>query len=209
VMSPNPSPFHNYLTGVSADSAADAWAVGYDEIQGERETLILHWDGTGWSRVLSPNPGSGWNELDSVTAVSPTDVWAVGDSNDLATPVNDTLILHWNGTRWSHVQSPSPGSDFNTLTGVSATSATDAWAVGIYRDQTGIGHTLILHWDGTRWSQVKSPNPGSEFSGLESVTAVSPENAWAVGDYQRKGTHALVLHWDGTNWSKADVHRDR
>jgi hypothetical protein len=205
VMSSNPSQGGEFLFDVSAQSAADAWAVGYDEIEGVHETLLLHWDGTGWSRVISPNPGSGWNELVGVSAVSPTDAWAVGNSNDLATPVNDTLILHWDGTRWSRVKSPSPGSDFNTLTGVSATSATDAWAVGIYRDQTGIGHTLILHWDGTRWSQVKSPNPGSEYGGLESVTAVSPKDAWAVGDYQ---DHALILHWDGTRWSQSGFHRD-
>jgi hypothetical protein len=41
------------------------------------------------------------------------------------------------------------------------------------------------------------------------VTAVSPKNVWAVGDYQEAGVHALVLHWDGTRWSQVDVHRDR
>ena len=209
VASPNPSPGGNFLFDVSADSAADAWAVGYDDIEGEHETLLLHWDGTGWSRVISPNPGSGWNELHGVSAVSPTDAWAVGDSSDLTTPVHETLILHWNGTRWSHVKSPNPSSAFNTLTGVSAVSPTDAWAVGLYWDQAGIDHALVLHRDGTRWSQVMSPNFGSEHTGLYSVTAVSPKDVWAVGDYQEAGVHALVLHWDGTGWSQVDVHRNR
>src|SRR5215813_8151948 len=31
---------------------------------------------------------------------------------------------------WTIVKPPSPGSGFNTLAGVAATSATDAWAVG-------------------------------------------------------------------------------
>jgi len=208
-MSPNPSYGSNFLFDVSAESAADAWAVGWHDIPSEHETLILHWDGTGWSRVLSPNPGSGSNELHGVSAVSPTDAWAVGDSRGLTTPVHETLILHWNGTRWSHVKSPNPSSEFNTLTGVSAVSPTDAWAVGLYWDQAGIGHSMVLHWDGTRWSQVKSPNLGSEHTSLSSVIAVSPKDVWAVGDYQEAGIHALVLHWDGTNWSQADVRRDR
>jgi len=207
VTSPNLGSDFNELDGVSAVSSTDVWAVG--EADYSSDTLILHWDGTGWSRVLSPNPGSGSNELHGVSAVSPTDAWAVGDSRGLTTPVHETLILHWNGTRWSHVKSPNPSSEFNTLTGVSAVSPTDAWAVGLYWDQAGIGHSMVLHWDGTRWSQVKSPNLGSEHTSLSSVIAVSPKDVWAVGDYQEAGIHALVLHWDGTNWSQADVRRDR
>jgi hypothetical protein len=209
VASPNPSRGGNVLFGVSALSSADAWAVGYDDIPSEHETLILHWDSTGWSRVIGPNPGSGSNELHAVSAVSPTDAWAVGDSRGFATSVHETLIVHWNGRRWSQVRSPNPGASFNTLTGVSAVSSTDAWAVGIYRDEAEIGHTLALHWDGTSWSQIKTPNRGSIHNSLASVSAVSSRDVWAVGYYQEAGTHALVLHWDGARWSQVNVHRDR
>jgi hypothetical protein len=37
------------LNGVSADSATDAWAVGYYISKGVRYALILHWNGTVWS----------------------------------------------------------------------------------------------------------------------------------------------------------------
>jgi hypothetical protein len=63
----------------------------------------------------------------------------------------DTLILGWNGTAWSQVSSPSPGPASNVLTGVSADSATDAWAVGSYLSKS-VRDTLILHWNGTAWS---------------------------------------------------------
>jgi len=39
----------------------------------------------------------------------------------------------------------SPG--FSALCGVSAVSAADAWAVGLG------GNSLILHWDGSRWTR--------------------------------------------------------
>jgi len=42
------------------------------------------------------------------------------------------------------------------LDAVAATSATDAWAVGNYSSASASG-TLILHWDGTAWTQVPSP----------------------------------------------------
>jgi hypothetical protein len=45
---------------------------------------------------------------------------------------------------------PGPAASFTSsgdFSGVAATSATNAWAVG----GTANGHTLILHWNGTTW----------------------------------------------------------
>jgi hypothetical protein len=138
IVSPNPSSTSNTLSAVSAVSETDAWAVGYytDDATGATNSLILHWDGTGWSQVSSPNPSSTSNHLLGVSVVSATDAWAVGVSRDVATGADDTLILHWDGSNWSRVKSPNPSSTYNTLTGVSADSANDAWAVGDYYDDT-------------------------------------------------------------------------
>src|ERR1017187_2753705 len=131
------------LNGSSADSATDAWAVGYyiNPTTGAFETLALHWNGTKWITVSSPNPGgtsSGdQSTLSGVSAESATDAWAVGYYDNPITFATETLALHWNGTTWSKVASPNPGgttssSDFSSLSGVSANSVTDAWAVGAY-----------------------------------------------------------------------------
>jgi hypothetical protein len=151
---------------------------------------------------LSPNPSSTSNTLTGVSGVSATDAWAVGDYTDDTTGATNTLILHWDGTSWSHVASPNPSSTSNELAGVSATSATDAWAVGDYKDDTtGALDTLILHWDGTSWSQVTSPNPSQHRQWLGGVSADSATDAWAVG-YRGGRLHSLILHWDGTSWSQ-------
>jgi hypothetical protein len=66
-------------------------------------------------------------------------------------------------------------------------------------------HTLILRWNGTAWSQAKSPNPSSAANVLSGVTATSASNAWAVGYYDNSSTGArdtLILHWNGVSWSK-------
>jgi hypothetical protein len=84
---------------------------------------------------------------------SPTDVWAVGDQG-VTDSSSSTLIEHWNGTAWSIVPSPSPGSD-SDLTGVTTSNAAnDVWAVGYY-DPTGTaqGQTLTLNWNGTTWTR--------------------------------------------------------
>jgi len=84
------------------------------------------------------------------------------------------------------------------LYGVSAVSATDAWAVG-----ESLGHTLIEHWDGNAWRVVASPNVGSSNS-LSGVSALSATQAWAVGthyDTTAGHYHTLIEHWNGTAWS--------
>jgi hypothetical protein len=59
-----------------------------------------------------------------------------------------------------------------------------------------------LHWDGTRWAEIPSPNPGSSANLLNGVTALGSHDAWAVGEYD-SGTldQTLTLHWDGTAWA--------
>jgi len=82
-------------------------------------------------------------------------VWAVGHYHNDAKQGPDALILHWDGMSWSRVRGPNPSSHYNVLWGVSARSATDAWAVGVFEnDTTGGMDALILHWDGTRWSRT-------------------------------------------------------
>src|SRR5205085_2469989 len=62
---------------------------------------------------------------------------------------------------WRTVSSPNPGTD-DSLYAVSALSSSDVWAVGNnYDGGPVLVRTLIMHWDGTQWSVVPSPNPGS------------------------------------------------
>jgi len=198
------------LLGVSALSARDAWAVGVHTAGKIAKTLVLHWNGMAWARVASPNV-NGNGELLGVAALSPTDAWAVGDYT--AGKDIKTLVLHWNGMAWARVASPSPGrSPLNdSLSGVSVLSASDAWAVGA----SGHGHTqfspqrtLVLHWNGSRWTQVPSPSPRgigtSPFTVLTSVSALSPTDAWAVGCSCSNDTDiTLVLHWNGKTWTRS------
>ena len=183
--SPNPGNF-TQLTGVRAVSANDAWAVGTATTDHVSQTLILHWDGKTWTQTPSPSPGgAGGNALTGVTATSATDAWAVGDYiSDIQNDTLVTLILHWDGKSWKQVSSPSPGPEgLSQLTSVDATSPTDAWAVGFFPGG-GVGNqTLILHWDGTSWTQTPSPNPADD-NRLDGVAASSAGSAVAVGTGQ-------------------------
>jgi hypothetical protein len=200
------------LTGVDMLSAQNGWAVGWG-------SLTLHWNGRQWAKVAGPSLTVGGPS--AVGATSASNVWAVGwyGTTSGGFPTVDTLTQHWNGTAWSQVSSPSPGGSDSELQGVSATSASDAWAVGLYVPRTGPIKTLTLHWNGTAWTQVPSPSPGNvpqarggQANDLAGVTALSASNAWSVGDYftrAGKGEQApetpLILHWNGAKWVKVAV----
>ena len=153
-----------------------------------------------------PGP-SGGAIFAGVTVVTACDVWTVG-SQFPGSAVSSTLIEHWTGgPSWTVVASPSPSAD-SQLTAVRAVSATDIWAVGWYKDSSGLRLTLTEHWDGSAWTQKQSPSPGvRKGSILEGVTATSATSAWAVGRYddQARGKIAtLILRWDGSAWTQAD-----
>jgi hypothetical protein len=186
------------LTGVDALAADDVWAVGsFTHGDGQRGTLVEHWDGQQWTRVSSPDPGdAGSAGLSDVAAVSATDVWAVGDFIDAAE--GESLIEHWDGATWTVVPSPHRPDVFDALTGVSATSAGEAWAVGNAQD---VG-PLTLHWDGADWTDVGLP--GSPKQSLFDVAVVAASDVWAVGrDFGGPEPHQpLIEHWDGRHWQR-------
>jgi hypothetical protein len=106
---------------------------------------------------------------------------------------------------FSVVPSPNAGAGNNTLNGVSARSASDAWAVGTVgsgKEDAGIG-TLTERWNGTTWSVVASPDTLHNDDVLNAVADLSPANAWAVGLVKTTGVKTgapLIVHWNGANW---------
>jgi hypothetical protein len=196
---------------VAALSAYDVWAAGYsgslDPAFGCcNDTLIQHWDGNTWSTLQSPNPPDGRdNRLYSIAAVSPDDVWAVGFSGTGTFGTLRTLILHWNGAKWSIMPSPNAGSNTpNALYGVAAVSPNDVWAVG-WTGNNASSQTLVIHWDGITWSIVPSPNSNLSVNRLYAIAAISADDIWAVGSAELYNVPSgvLALHWDGTGWTLA------
>jgi hypothetical protein len=154
-----------------------------------------------WTVVPSPGPANTSSGLDGVAAVSASNVWAVGGSGSQL-GLGLTLIEHWQGSTWKIVTSPSPSSIFNHLYAVTTVSANDVWAVGFDVNSSQATQTLVEHWNGTSWSVVKSPSPGSINNQLFSVAAVSASDVWAVGFTATNTTqHTLIEHWNGTSWT--------
>jgi hypothetical protein len=159
-----------------------------------------------WKIVACAKPSSNGGYLAGISAVSASDIWAVGTYTPDHSPDQEGLVEHWDGTQWSVVPSPNPAGIGSGFSAVSAFSSNDAWAVGSYETANSVSFTLIEHWNGTQWSIVPSPNSGSFFNHLAGVTAISSNNAWAVGIYGGPDSRpnpagTLIEHWDGRQWS--------
>ncbi|HKP53774.1 MAG TPA: SBBP repeat-containing protein [Chloroflexia bacterium] len=215
---PSPEALSNELYGIDAVSADDIWAVGVSRSSGtisSAEPLIFHWDGSAWTRVAAPPVQFG--ELRSVSALASNDVWAVGTQYyEPAYTDQGTFTIHWDGTAWSAVPSPNvetSGND-NLLRGVHAIAPDDVWAVGSVgaNSYDHTFNTLTLHWNGTAWSIVPSPNPSSyQADILQDVTATSANDVWAAGyyvtmvpngGYYYEISRPLLLRWNGIEWTE-------
>lgn len=199
------------LSGVSALSPSAAWAVGSTFTEGDTTTqvdsLIEQWNGFAWQIVASVNTDHGG--LDAITAISPTDVWAVGSQSEPARP----LTMHWDGTTWSVVPSPSPPGAWSAwLSDMVAITAQDVWAFGgqysAPPDQQP-SELLVEHWNGARWQIVSSPplppsaapNKGGS---LRATRIPGTNQLWAVGEWHEwvsmgRG-QPLIERWTGAAW---------
>lgn len=63
-----------------------------------------------------------------------------------------------------------------------------------------------MHWDGTQWKRFDFPKG----TFLSEVTAIAPNDVWAVGTAERvenseRFTKPLAMHWDGSSWRDVPV----
>ncbi|MDP4288605.1 MAG: hypothetical protein Q8922_11775, partial [Bacteroidota bacterium] len=101
----------------------------------------------------------------SAWGTSSTDLFVVGDSG---------TILHFNGTTWTKMSSPTK----KNLQEISGTSDKSIWACG-YNSSTG--GSVLLHYDGSSWSiDPLSNKPVSATGGFLSVWTADSGNGHTV-----------------------------
>ena len=82
---------------------------------------------------------------------------------------------------WEVVASPNAGRQANSLSSVAAVADNDVWAVGwAFNPSLNAYRTVTEHWNGTRWSLVRSPNATNGYNLLNGVGAVAANDIWTV-----------------------------
>jgi len=123
---PSPGTVESVLTAVDVLSASNVWAVGYYSDGSAQRPLALHWNGSTWSS--SPIPGAG--ALRKVSAITAGNVWAAGTYYNASNGLNQTLVVHFDGTSWT------------TAVSADAPAASDE-IIGLTASPTGSSLTLV------------------------------------------------------------------
>jgi VCBS repeat protein len=113
---PSPGTVETVLTGVNVLSASNVWAVGYYSDGSAERPLALHWNGSKWSNSAIPGEGA----LRKVTAVSANNVWAAGTYYNASAQLNQTLVVHFNGTAWTTAVSADAPTSGDEVIGLAA-----------------------------------------------------------------------------------------
>lgn len=141
------------------------------------------------SEGTDPNPLG--TILEAVTVADDGTVWAVG--GHVVGPVSSPYVQRWDGTSWTEqkLDLPEGPIGLSSLYDVKSFAPDDVWAVGSWMGE----HTLVEHWDGTRWSAVTMPKLGGSENILTGIDGMSSDDVWIVG--QRRvddQEHGVVLH---------------
>lgn len=183
---PNWQPVHTGLPAgalsVWGTSARDVYVVGGD-LGGGRGPMVLHFDGTEWTRLST---GQDTGNLWWVYGVAPDAVFMVGSGG---------MVLRYRPDTGRFERMATPGAE--TLFGVWGSGPRDVWAVGGNIDGTGTAAGVVWHYDGNAWQNVADlPGGVGTRSALFKVWGRAANDVWVVGE------GGVALHWDGAAWSQ-------
>jgi hypothetical protein len=191
-----------WTLGAFVNQVAQAWT----DIEGSQtiiftatglRTLVLHYDGTNWSRsLLTDNIGvsanTGW-------AASPTLAFAAGGHC-----LNPFVLTYTNGV-WTGMETCN-GSSL-VMTSMWGTAPNDVWAVG-----TGHGARIsdpnfawVFHFDGSSWGYSYTDGDASHPPELVAVGTRSTDDVIAVGKHGRIVRHAGSQWADQTSGTGSDL----
>jgi len=135
--------------------------------------------------TLIAHPDAIQTQMWDIYATSPENVYVAGHTD--WTGVNgDGILWRYDGTKWSIVNQGFRDVDLESITGF---GPSDIYAAGNKGP-----NALVLHFDGTRWSQQTLSGKA-----LLSIRGDDPTNLWTGGILNS------VFRFDGTQWNKTEV----
>ena len=139
-------------------------------------------DSNGFSFTVSAPSPVAWSTEWMGVGASIQSVWGTA-ANDIFAVGNSGKIIHYDGTKWSEMTSPTA----QTLYYVWGMASNDVFAVG--------NAGTIIHYDGSSWSAQASGTAQNLFC----VYGTASNNVFAVGNT------GANRHYDGTSWGDGPI----
>ncbi len=118
----------------------DVWLAGWgettDESGADRDSLMMHWNGSTWA--LSPTPAGNGELYDMTEAAGGP--WAVGDTYHEPGVPYYAYALRWTGANWAEVTVPATQED--SFDGVAAIPGGGVWVVGATTNDADVDPTV-------------------------------------------------------------------
>jgi len=125
--------------------------------------------------------------------------WAVGFAASSSQPYSDAAVMwKWSGTKWVTESIPGLGNG-GSLSAVVATSASNAWALGLTGPTSSKTGPVLLHWNGSKWTIVKFPS--SDDVDYFEYMAASGTGVFVAGGTNSSSSHPVLLGYKGTTWT--------
>ena len=181
----------NLAVVTTVPHSSDLWALNETGSLDNTTYSLVRWHNGHVLSVKAPKIGGRYGGLYAMAAAGPSAIWLAGARQ--AVGIQELpAIWQWNGK--SFVADKLPGDLENgavAVGSISASSPTNAWAVGSDIWSSKTNEQVALHWNGKTWSEVATPGIG-----LDEVSTSSPTNAWAIGN-------GSFWHWAGSSWKAA------
>ncbi|MDG6110466.1 hypothetical protein Daura_28410 [Dactylosporangium aurantiacum] len=189
---PGSDAWYGVFYGAATAPDGAAFAVGAWSVDDAPypEPMIAQRIGTTWRLATLPKITSA--RLLGVWAGSAGNAWAVGTIDYDSAP--KPLILHWDGSSWRQVASPTPAG---SLTAVAGDAAGNLWVSGNNPIPPWILYpgSLFLRYQAGQWSTVYGPKANNEDPALSAVANVPGTSGfWSVGAvYDPVGGYTAII----------------
>ncbi len=209
-------------TKIAAFSASSIWISGHSD-----KPIMLHYDGTMWSRQVLPTPEAlhlGYYDVSSVAMASDNEGWAVGSSIYSPNPAKNTLVfisvlLHYANGAWRIERT----CENCMLQSVSMASVSDGWIGGDYEAQTGSGSLIArpLLWRLSNGVWRDAPLPSTVgvqpplLGQIVTIQMLSPTEGWMTAGIHSSSegnqpsnqplNYMPLYHLQNGQWTQMDI----
>ena len=184
-------PAEKYPQDLSCASTAACMTVGAS-LSG---AYAAWWDGKSWTDIspsLPPEFGGGY--LEGVSCPAVNKCFAVGQGWIPNQESPEYLLYRWDGKSWYALAVPTVSPHLNPFatlfTDISCPSTSECLAMG----------WAPLRWNGTSWSQVKTPSGFGQYGHVSCVAGSSCVAVNYYGTYSKASINA-AMQWNGEEWT--------
>ena len=160
---------------------------------GDPDYTVIQYAGDDTWNVHSVINAGNLGEIDGLAMVSSSEGWAFGSraidgpsSVTAGKPVPQALY-HYSDGKWHSASLNLAGGTFVTLQKIVMRSAHDGWIIAEDQNmQPGVTasgiqkHTILLHYDGTSWTEAQTPDVGGDASAITGMSFAG-DGGWVCG----------------------------